>query len=745
MAGTNSLGRLTLDLVVKAGAFTAGMTAAERQANKSLSAIEKRAYKFGQAVGTSIKAGAVLAVAALGTIALAVGQAIDKADEMRDLSNRTGIATEKLSEYAYAAKQTGTDIDGLGRGLKILSKNLAEAADPKSGKGKLFEALGVGVKDAQGNLKQLDAILPEIANKFKLMEDGTTKAALAQELFGKSGVDLIEFLNQGAVGLEEMGAKAKELGIIISTETAAAADEFNDRLGDLRAQVDGLSLQIAAGLLPKLNDTTSEFGQLVKQGDTAANVVSLLNSVIDFGVGIIKTYNDAVARTALDFELAAKAGAGLLEIQKNVATLGYADGSVADGVKKIGKAWDENGEAIKRLNEEQRKAARLAEVVALTAGQYTDSNVRRRGGGMSVDQLRANAKDRVEAEATAKRLASMFGGGGSGAKGKSGKSEAEKEADKLKAAYDRMNESLTEQIGTFGLVGEAAKLRYELEHGELSKLTDAEKESLIVKAEKLDAMNLEKELQDAAAKASEDEYKRITDGIKATDEFIDQLKFELDLMGMSNIEREKAIALRHLDANATDEQRAAVASLTEELIRASENQAFIDDFKDGLADMFVDFASGAKSAKEAFGDFADELFNRALQFVADKAIDAMFDAFNGDGKIGGQDSSGGGMWANIFGAFAGAFGGGKAGGGSVLPGKFYRVNESGMEGLTVNGKDYLMTGSESGVVTPAHRMGGGGVSQNNKFIFAAPTSQRTQEQVAQRSAFELSRAQRRNG
>lgn len=718
MAGTNSLGRLTLDLVLKAGAFTAGMTAAERQANKSLSAIEKRAYKFGETLGKGLKIGAAAATVALGALALAVGKAIDNADQIRDLSIRLGTSTETLSAFGYAASQTGTDLDALGRGMKILAKNAADAIKPTSEQARIFDALGISVTDVTGKLKDQSVLIPEIADAFKGMEDGTTKTALALALFGKSGTDMIEFLNQGSGGLKEFEDKARSLGIVIDSETAAAADEFNDIMGDLKAIVAGGALTVAKELLPALKDAATALAEMAHEGDLAKNIAAALNGVLQFGVGVMGEYNNAVERTSIALGVLATAN----EAMRQAATGGLL--GQLSAIQKVNNAVKEGQAQLDDLIKRQNSPFR---------GVTASSDTTYGAGGGNVDAGKLN------------NALAGIGGGGSKKSSRGGKSDAEKEADKLKAAYDRMNESLTEQIGLFGVTGEAAKLRYELEHGELSKLTDAEKEALIVKAEKLDAMSLEKELQDAAAKAADDEYKRITDGIKATDEFIDQLKFELDLMGMSNIEREKAIALRHLDANATDEQRAAVASLTEELIRASENQAFIDDFKDGLADMFVDFASGAKSAKEAFGDFADELFKRALQFVADKAIDAMFDAFNGDGKIGGQDSNGGGMWANIFGAFAGAFGGGKAGGGSVLPGKFYRVNESGMEGLTVNGKDYLMTGSESGVVTPAHRMGGGGVSQNNKFIFAAPTSQRTQEQVAQRSAFELSRAQRRNG
>lgn len=80
-------------------------------------------------MGTALKVGAVAAVAG---ITLITKQAIDAADEMRDLSIRLGTSTETLSAFGYAASQTGTDIETLGRGMKLLAKNAADALNPTS-------------------------------------------------------------------------------------------------------------------------------------------------------------------------------------------------------------------------------------------------------------------------------------------------------------------------------------------------------------------------------------------------------------------------------------------------------------------------------------------------------------------------------------------------------------------------------------------------------------------------------------
>jgi TP901 family phage tail tape measure protein len=105
--------------------------------------------------------------------------AIDQADAIRDLSIRIGTSTETLSAYGYAATQTGTDIESLGRGLKILAKNVAAGLDSTSAQAGLFKQLGITVTDAGGQLKNMSELIPEIADKFKSLEDGTTKAALA--------------------------------------------------------------------------------------------------------------------------------------------------------------------------------------------------------------------------------------------------------------------------------------------------------------------------------------------------------------------------------------------------------------------------------------------------------------------------------------------------------------------------------------------------------------------------------------
>lgn len=175
---------------------------------------------------TAFAAGAAAATAAMG---VAVQGAIDHADELNKASQKAGVAVESLSRLAYAAKLSDVALGQLTGGLQKLSKGMLEAANG-DGPAKAFRALGVTVTDTNGRLRDSNAVFSELADRFSRMEDGSTKTALAIQIFGKSGADLIPLLNSGADGLARMADEADRMGATISDKTARSAEEFNDTL-----------------------------------------------------------------------------------------------------------------------------------------------------------------------------------------------------------------------------------------------------------------------------------------------------------------------------------------------------------------------------------------------------------------------------------------------------------------------------------------------------------------------------------
>ncbi len=184
--------------------------------------------------------------------------ALDTADRIDDLAEKFGVAAERLSAYRVAAEVAGTPTEALATGLRTLSKNLAEG-------GPAFAAIGVQTRQATGALREADTVLLEIADKFASYEDGAGKAALAQALFGKSGADLIPFLNRGGAGIKALTDEAQALGAVMSNETAAAAGRFNDNLKRLELASEGAKVALLGGLLPSLNSTAEAFIRNAKE------------------------------------------------------------------------------------------------------------------------------------------------------------------------------------------------------------------------------------------------------------------------------------------------------------------------------------------------------------------------------------------------------------------------------------------------------------------------------------------------
>jgi len=192
----------------------------------------------------------------LGAFAALVKGAIDSADELNKLSQKIGISVEALSTLQFAAQLSDVGLDTLKTGLKGLSANLTEARAGLGEGAAIFQALGISVEDTAGNLKSSDTILLEIADRFAIFEDGATKTALAVKLFGKSGMDMIPFLNQGSSGIRALMQEAERLGLKLSTETAQAAEAFNDNLTALKASSSGLGITLATELLAPLRVVT---------------------------------------------------------------------------------------------------------------------------------------------------------------------------------------------------------------------------------------------------------------------------------------------------------------------------------------------------------------------------------------------------------------------------------------------------------------------------------------------------------
>lgn len=281
MAGSSIIGALRVMLGLDTAQFSTGV-------KESQSAMGR--LSAGLKTGFLVIAAA--AAAAATAIAASLKHTIDKADEMGKAAQKIGVPIEKLSALAYAADLSGVSFETLSKSMGKLAQSMSDSLVNTTGNAaRAFSVLGIAVKDNAGNLRSSSDVLADVAAKFKGMEDGAGKTALAMAIFGKSGKELIPLLNSGADGLAAMTAEAEKLGIVIDQKTFEAAERFNDSLTRLGYVQEGMSIQITGKLAPALNALATYFNDLALSGHGMDGVINVI-------VGTVKTLASAAVIAA---------------------------------------------------------------------------------------------------------------------------------------------------------------------------------------------------------------------------------------------------------------------------------------------------------------------------------------------------------------------------------------------------------------------------------------------------------------
>jgi hypothetical protein len=244
--------------------------------------------KIGSAVKVAGAAFAALGVGmAVGALSQWIKKAIDATDVVSDLSQKTGVAVKDIAGLQLWFQKGGMGAGSFESAMVKLSRNIAEGGDA-------FDRLGIKTKDSGGALRSNVEVLKEAADKFANLQDGTLKTALAVELFGKTGADLIPMLNEGSQGLQDMAEMADKLGLTFDEKTVEAAGKFNDTLDFMAGAGQGVARQLAAQLLPTLNALASSMLTLITTGNgvkQAADVIGAGFKILyTIGVGLVEIF-----------------------------------------------------------------------------------------------------------------------------------------------------------------------------------------------------------------------------------------------------------------------------------------------------------------------------------------------------------------------------------------------------------------------------------------------------------------------
>jgi hypothetical protein len=319
--------------------------------------------------------------------------ALDTQDELSKLSQKVGIAVESLVGLRHAGELSGVSFEGMQKGLKTLSTMMFDASMGLLESKRNFSVLNIEIKDTDGSLKSAEAVMIEVADRFKEMDDGTLKTALAVKLFGRAGLDLIPMLNMGSAALAEMVEQGKALNPI-TAESAKQAEVFNDNMSILVDKMKSYGIVMLNDVLPVVSELAKMFAEQALQGDikkTADAAKGLDNSFKilpeTFKVITILGGNVSFVLKGIGRELG-----GMMAQMAALATGDFA------GFSAIRQALIEDGKKAR-----QELDAWEQRIMALgTGGAAAAGGGRRGGGGVgggAVDEAAAKARLKAAQEA----------------------------------------------------------------------------------------------------------------------------------------------------------------------------------------------------------------------------------------------------------------------------------------------------------------------------------------------------------
>ncbi|HAO61547.1 MAG TPA: hypothetical protein DCQ90_06425 [Erysipelotrichaceae bacterium] len=339
-----------------------GLETQARKANGALSSDQAVSNLKNAGKAVAITAGAT--VLAFGAIANA---AMQEADELQKQSDITGLSVERLQELEYAGNQLGVSLDTITGAQSKLTKSMLAAkngtidsaelmlkqkqaaidvekaqvnlndAITKYGKGSLeardaqveletkqasqqeslqgntnaFKTLGIAVTDSQGNLRDSKVVMEEAITALGKMTNETERDALAQQIFGKSAMELNPIIKAGGDSLKSLTDDAKKNGAVMSGDAVKGLDAFGDGIDSAKQSITAIVGEALAKLMPYIDGLIAGLQALPAWIEKNQTLVTLIAIAVGTFVAALIAYNIAAAWGAITTAALAMAAGGL--------------------------------------------------------------------------------------------------------------------------------------------------------------------------------------------------------------------------------------------------------------------------------------------------------------------------------------------------------------------------------------------------------------------------------------------------
>lgn len=295
----NNFGRVNVSIAASTGGLTAGLAQASKQLQSFRSGVTGSVggltRTLSSASSSAVGLGSSAAMAAVGVRLLStavktlllpllvleavtapfrwLGQAMQAAEELHNLSMETGIATNDLQALQQVASEAGISQQQLTSAVRRSSRMVSELAAGTPAAVKAFQALGLTMEDLAGlsAVEQFELIRQRIAALPPEMQ-----AAASVDIFGRSGQSLLNFIRAGDDAVSEMKRLQEQLGVTLTPAQTAAIEAMGDSLSRLSMPLQGFINQFLAELAPAITTVSNLFLKFFTDNTSGWNMATTL-------------------------------------------------------------------------------------------------------------------------------------------------------------------------------------------------------------------------------------------------------------------------------------------------------------------------------------------------------------------------------------------------------------------------------------------------------------------------------------
>ena len=246
------------------------------QTGNQMQDADQKSSNFGESLKNGLAVGAQAAAAALaaataavtatvGAIVSATSETAEYGDNIDKMSQKLGMSAEKYQEWDFVMQHSGSDIDKM-TSMKKLAESVEEPTEKSTA---AFEKLGISLEEAQ-RMSQEDLFAATIT-ALQNMESGTERTALANDLLGKSAMDLGALLNTSAEDTEAMMKQVHNLGGVMSDDAVKASAAYQDSLQNVKTAISGIGRSVGTSFMPAITNMMDSFAALITGNDEAVD------------------------------------------------------------------------------------------------------------------------------------------------------------------------------------------------------------------------------------------------------------------------------------------------------------------------------------------------------------------------------------------------------------------------------------------------------------------------------------------